>query len=264
MDQKKAHALVWIRLVLGLCLGGGVLFLWLKVSQGSSFGSVADKLHIPNPLSIFSSAYESFRQKAMRLAQADDDNRHLRQENAQLKLDLEVARFDCRTTEGQKSTERYALQMTKDAGSRVGRTLDSIAYKPPTHLLPGQLYVLAMAYLKSHEDEKAAVILTALTSLEENELYKTPENNLIAGLLWYRLENFTMADGFFDEVLKFPESQRVNELHAQSRLWKALIAKKMNHDGKAQEWLKELIDHHPGAMETSWVNGESKKSESHE
>ncbi|MEK6580303.1 MAG: hypothetical protein AABZ55_13845, partial [Bdellovibrionota bacterium] len=53
------------------------------------------------------------------------------------------------------------------------------------------------------------------------------------------------------EVQETPENV---QYQAQARLWKALTASRVAKHKDAQEWLKDLVDHHPHSMEAGWVN----------
>jgi hypothetical protein len=139
--------------------------------------------------------------------------------------------------------------------------LASIPYKPPRELLPFQLYTLGISYLKAGEDEKAAVILTTLTSHADYHSYQTAENLLLTGVAWFRIENFTLAESYFDEVLKVPEGLDTIQYQAQARLWKAVLAKRSSKEMKAPYWLRELIDHHPHSDEASWINSTEGENE---
>jgi hypothetical protein len=124
----------------------------------------------------------------------------------------------------------------------------------PTNLVPGQLYTLGISYFKAREDEKAAVIFTFLTGLDDSDVFKTPKNFLLTGIAWYRLDNFATADRYFDRALKAPEKAENLQTLAHARLWKALTASRINKHTQSQFWLTELIDHHPLSVEATWVN----------
>ena len=136
----------------------------------------------------------------------------------------------------------------------MGRTLASIYYRPPMHLLPPQLYTLALSYFKAGEDEKAGVILTFLTGLEENNAYKNSKNYLMTGISWYRLANYELADAYFDQALEMKEGTESLPYLAQARLWKGLSAEKLGKHSASQQWLRELVDYHPQSTEAAWVN----------
>ncbi len=185
---------------------------------------------------------------------ADEQNLKLRMENTHLKLGLEGLQLRCHSQRGGKLTRGIELKLSRETGSKVGRTLDSIRYKTPAHLVPSQLYTLAVSYLKAREDEKAAVLLSHLTTLEEIDTYKTSKNYLLTGLAWYRVENYSMADFYLDQALKKSENPDSIQSQAQARLWKAMIAQRLNKNMKSQYWLRELVDHHPHSQEATWVN----------
>jgi hypothetical protein len=147
-----------------------------------------------------------------------------------------------------KNTEEFELKLSAETGTKVGRALDSINNKVPQNLFPSQLYTLALAYFAAHEDEKATVLLTHLTGQEANATYKNAKDLLITAVAWYRIENLSLADYYFDQVLKLPENENTIQYQARARLWKAIVAEKLEKKHKTQYWLKELIDHNPIRM----------------
>jgi tetratricopeptide (TPR) repeat protein len=205
------------------------------------------------------SAIASIQEKVDRLRRAEEENRRLRLENAHLKLRAEGLQFDCQARDAASRTHELEMKLSGETGAKVGRTLASIHYRPPTHLLPPQLYTLAVSYFNAREDEKAAVILTFLTGLEENDTYKTPKNMLMNGVAWYRLDNFEVADQYFGRVLETKETPDNVQYQAQARLWRGLVAERTNRHDKAQHWLRELLDYHPHSTEAGWVNSKEAK-----
>ncbi len=205
-------------------------------------------------LSIFTGAWESVKEKVDDLKRSEKENERLRLENANLRLQTETLRFDCQAQSARNSTRHIAIELSKETGARVGRTLSMIRYRPPQNLLPPQLYTLGVSYFKSREDEKAAVIFTFLTGLADNESYKTTRNYLMTGISWYRLDNFHLANEYFDLVLNAEAVLENLSFHAHARLWKSLVFERLGQRQLAQTWLKELVDHHPYAKETRWIN----------
>lgn len=199
-------------------------------------------------------AFQSIQTKLSRLRHNEEENARLHLENAKLTVKVESGHYDCALKSANQTTHAYVLKLTKETGNRVGRTLASLTYHVPENLTPVQLYSLGLNAIKGHDGEKVAAIFTSLTGLEGSETYKTPQNFMITGAAWYRLENYLLADFYFDEALKQPETPQTMQYHAQSRLWKALIAKQLKNEEKSQHWLKELVDHHPHSAEVSWVN----------
>jgi hypothetical protein len=258
-----------------LMIGGGFvllvgLFVWPQFMPKTHKASrvvantIGDQWSFSQVMQMYGQAWVSVQEKVNALKHADEDNAKLRLENAHLKLGLEGLQFSCNARSGETSTHELSLKLNKETGDRAGRSLASINYKPPGKLVPSQLYTLGISYLKAREDEKAAVIFTSLTGLEESKVYKTAKNLLITGVAWYRLENYALADSYFDEVLKTEEKPDSIQFQAQARLWKALVAKKLNKEIKAQYWLKDLMDHHPYSAEVGWVNlGEVEHAKDH-
>lgn len=205
-------------------------------------------------LGTYASAWDSLQEKVEDVRTAEIENERLRLENTHLRLQLEGLQFNCSAKEASTKTHAIEYKLDHETGSQVGRDLASIAYRVPTNLVPGQLYTLGISYFKAREDEKAAVIFTFLTGLDENDTFRTPKNYLLTGIAWYRLDNFATAERYFDRALKAPESTENLQTLAHARLWKALVANRTGKHTQSQFWLTELIDHHPLSLEASWVN----------
>jgi hypothetical protein len=212
----------------------------------------------------YGEAFISIQEKVDELRHSEIENERLRMENAQLRLKLEELQFGHSVQEAEAKTKKIEYKLDRETGSAMGRSLASIAYRVPTQLVPSQVYTLGVSYFKAREDEKAAVIFTFLTGMDEDNEFKTPKNFLIAGVSWYRLENFAVANRYFDRVLKAPESPENQPVQAHARLWKALVATRLGKHGDSQHWLIELVDHHPHSHEAAWVNGGSvNRTEAH-
>lgn len=199
-------------------------------------------------------AFESIQFKVDQIRRLDLENAKLKLENAQLKLKLESSTFECGVAQSKALTEKYATHAQGETGTRVGRTLASIGYRAPTHLLPKQLYALGVTYLKAREFEKAAVIFTLLSDLPKDTQYKTPAHQVLTGTTWFKLKNYEMAEFYFDQVLKLEESEEALRYQAQARLWKAVIAHSRGKRTQAQFWMQELVDYHPRSPEAGWIN----------
>jgi tetratricopeptide (TPR) repeat protein len=212
----------------------------------------------------FAHAVVSVQEKMDALKKADEENEKLRKENAHLRLVLESEHYEKYAEKAQKETQTFQFKLSKDTGSRTGRTLASVGYKIPQDLLPAQLYSLGLTYFKTREDEKAAVIFTFLTGLEGDDTFKTPENHLLTGIAWYRIENFELANFYFDQVLQSTETKATRRVHGQAKLWKGVIAEKTGKHGKAQTWLRDVLDHDPHSVEARWINHSADQEESHE
>jgi tetratricopeptide (TPR) repeat protein len=212
----------------------------------------------------FAHAVVSVQEKMDALKKADEENEKLRKENAHLRLVLESEHYEKYAEKAQKETQTFQWKLSKDTGSRTGRTLASIGYKIPQDLLPAQLYSLGLSYFKMREDEKAAVIFTFLTGLEGDDSFKTPANHLLTGIAWYRIENFELADFYFDQVLHSAETKSTRRFHGQAKLWKGMISEKTGKHSKAQYWLRDVLDHDPHSVEAHWVNRSSNQEEARE
>lgn len=207
---------------------------------------------------IYRDAYEqtigTTTEKFKAVQEAETKSTWLELENANLKVELEKLKFSCRYGAAARTTAKGRKEIQKHAGSLVGRTLASIDFTPPSQLSPEQLYILALAYLKGHEDEKAAYVLTQLVEMQDTDTFKTAQNYLLTGVTWYRLKNYKLADQYLGLALKLPEGKSSIAYQARARLWKAVVAKQMGQESKAQFWMTELVDHNPHSMEAEWVN----------
>ncbi len=244
--------------------GKGKFFFWAFLALGFSvlavkthfFSGFGSSLYSAGKISIKATqkAWKSVHGKAVELSEATYERDQLLLENMKLRRWIEGARFDCQALDAQNKTKQISLRLTERTGAIVGRTLASIDYRPPTHLLPHQLLTLSVSYFKAHESEKSAVILTFLTGQEENDLYKTPKNFLMTGVSWYQIDHYSLAQSYFDRVLEFPPEKENLPYQAQARLWSALVAKRTGQEQKTQKWLKDLLDYHPHSVESAWVN----------
>jgi hypothetical protein len=211
-------------------------------------------------ISDLTHAVENIQAKVTRIRNSAEENEKLRLENMNLKVNIETIKYSSSTKAAQLNTEDFELRLSKETGAKVGRSLSGINYQAP-QMFPSQLYTLALAYVVARDDEKAAVLLTLLTGQEGKATYKTAKDYLMTGVVWYRIENLLLADYYFDQVLKLPETELSIQSQAQARLWKAIVAEKLQKNIKAQFWLKELVDHHPNSVEANWVNSAEGKHE---
>lgn len=213
-----------------------------------------DALNVSDLGSTYVQAWENVQNKVADLKIADEERKRLELDVAKLKLDLETARFACHAEKAEAETKKIEIKLSQETGSKVGRVLASIPYSVPTNLLPQQLFTLGMSYFKARDDEKAAVVFSFLTGLEDVATYKTPSNFMITGIAWYRLDNFELAEYYFEKILSQPEQPEILRYQAQARLWRALTSVRLGKHTKAQYWLRELVDYHPHSKEVKWVN----------
>ncbi len=210
---------------------------------------------------IFVSAWHSGVEKVEALREADEEVERLSLENSNLRLQLESQEFECELRVSQKNADSLAARLGRDTGSTLGRTLANITYRPPTHLLPSQLYTLAVGYMKAKEEEKAAVILTFLSGLDDESEYRTAKNLLLTGVAWYRVDNYDLADQYFKRVLENKVTAATLPYHAQSRVWRGLVAQRKGQPADAQVILKDLLARHPRTKEAKLINPLFKEEE---
>ena len=196
----------------------------------------------------------SIQQKVDDLRRSEQIADRLKLENANLRLKLEAVQLDCRIEDAAAHTKGVQSKLLSDTQTKLGRTLASISYKPPGHLFPHQLHTLGVSYFTARDDEKAAVIFTFLTNLDDQPQFKYASEMLMTGVAWYRVDNFELADYYFDKVLATPTQVENLKPHAQARLWKGLVAERVGKHQKAQTLLREILDNHPRSIEATWIN----------
>jgi tetratricopeptide (TPR) repeat protein len=175
-------------------------------------------------------------------------------ENSFLKTRLEATQFECRAEKAALAANEIGSKLKSDTGSTVGRTPASLHYQVPADLLPKQLYTLGVSYFKARDDEKAAVIFSMLSSMQDTPEFKTAKNFVMAGVSWYRLQNYEMAQTYFNQALSLNSSPEEQPYLVQARLWRGLAAERMGHHADAQKYLRDLLDHYPHSTEAQWVN----------
>ena len=190
-------------------------------------------------------------EKLQQIREAEEENLHLKQENASLRLALETRAFEVHAKSASERTQDYANRLERDTWALVGRTVAGIHYEIPQSLQPGQIFTLGLDYFSAGEDEKAAKIFTFLAGLEEGE-YNSPEHMLLNGVVWFRLDNLRISDAYFEKIVSSPTA--TDRQKAQARIWRALVAERKGDHGVAQTMLKDLLAHHPKAPEVKLVN----------
>jgi tetratricopeptide (TPR) repeat protein len=199
-------------------------------------------------------AASSIQEKVDALRYAEQQAERLMLENANLRLKLEAAQLDCRVQDAAAHAKGVQSKLLSDTQTKLGRTLASISYKPPGHLFPYQLHTLGVNYFSSRDDEKAAVIFTFLTNLDDQPQFKSAKDLLMTGVAWYRVDNFELAEYYFEKVLSTPTHVENLKAHAQARLWKGLVAERVGKHRKSQALLREILDNHPRSIEARWIN----------
>jgi|GEM_PF-2502089 len=206
----------------------------------------------------FFHAFQSVQGKVENLKLADQTREKLLLENSFLRTRLEATQFECRAAKAEIATAEIGKKLKTSTGSNEGRAIASANYKMPTDLLPAQLYTLGVSYFKANESEKAAVIFSMLSGMEtkpeEKIEYKTAKSFLLAGVSWYRIQNYSMALEYFGKAIALAGTPDTQSYQVQARLWKAVAAEKMGSHDAAQNYIKDLLDHYPHSTEAAWVN----------
>lgn len=203
---------------------------------------------------VYGEAWNSVQFKVDELRRSDEENRRLRLENAWLRVQVENQKFTCRVDEAKTQTKTIGQRLQTETGAKTGRTLASIPYQFPENLMPEQLHALGLGYFKARDDEKAAKIFTFLTDMEDGSEFKSPQNFLLAGISWYRLENWKLAGEYFDRVMREKETTENKKYQIHARLWLALVAERKHERPVSQEWIRQTLEVHPHSIEARWVN----------
>lgn len=196
------------------------------------------------------------------LEQADRENAELRR-----RVDILEKERDRESLEKVEKTmhvqqDVQAKIQKEQTGSEIGQSLLQLKYEPPTNLMPHQLYALAVGYVRKNENQQAAAILTRLVDLKEDKSYKRPEVFLITGVAWYRLENWKMAETFFEKAIS--GSSDSMQVHRQAKVWRALLLRKTGQEQLAQKIMIDLIAKSPHSSEAKWINFDGKREPSQE
>jgi tetratricopeptide (TPR) repeat protein len=237
--------------VLVVLVAGPKLSRYVNVMTGNE---EAGALSVSRLFKVYGKAFADVQDKVDELYRAEEDNQRLVLENAQLRHRAEALQLDCRVKDAMAATKELELPVDQETAARVNRSLSAINYSIPAYLLPQQIHTLGVTYFKAREDDKAAKIFTYLTGMMDDDIFKTPKNHLLTGIAWYRLDNFKLAEHYFDKVIGAAESSDVLGAQAQARLWKALSFERMGEHEKSQNWLRELVGNHPHSTEAAWVN----------
>ncbi len=226
----------------------------IENTQSHSEQVDAHKGFFATVFSDYKNFFKGIQEKVETLKAAEEDNRRLRLENAQLRVRLETEKYSCRIDESKKQAQKVGARLNAETGTQVGRTLASVSYQIPENLLPDQVQALGVSYFKAKDFEKAVAIFSFLTGMEDNTSFQTPDNFLMTGIAWYQLENYKVADQYFDRVLKTAVGTDTAKLAIQAKVWKALVAQRQKNYRQAQVWLDQTIDLHPQSEEARWIN----------
>ncbi len=227
----------------------------IQVAASSAHAKPDSRGTFTKIVDTYGKAIESVNDKVQTIQRLDEDNKKLKMENAYLRVMVESQKFSCRADEAKKKTETVGKKLATAAGSKAARSLASIRYQYPENLLPDQLHALGVSYFKVKDDEKAAVILNFLTELEDDKSFKTAPNYLMAGVSFYRLDNFKMAQDYFNKIENLTESDEDTvKAKRQASYWKALVADRMKDHRTAQKMILENLEKDPHTNEARWVN----------
>lgn len=262
--KKKLLQWVWIMACLvGLgALSVGFLMLIRQNSVVSSFVSEGKRGGLELTQKFYWHFIGGIKWKVEQIYQLEEENSRFKLENAELRESLENLQFHRLVQKNLQLTQEASSRVSEKTGSKGGQTLEGIAYRPPENLLPFQLYTLGIAYLKDEEYEKAAVVFTQFFEKDKLTKYTKVDSSiqmtkalLAAGVAWYRLNNFVLADDYFTQALKkSQQEEKSKQVQSQVRLWKALVSEKLKKGVHVKYWLNELFEHHPKSEEAALIN----------
>jgi len=207
----------------------------------------------------FFEAWKSFLLKMEKMNTLYEGYNHLKAENSELRLLLEKIRFEFISQRAFSMTKKKEKKLLLETGSKVGRVLASLTDSVPQDLFPQHLFGLGVHFFSIHEYEKAALIFSDLLYLKQ-DFQKKPPYLFAAAVSWYQIENYFLADHYFDELLSQFTEKRWSSYQSQSLVWKALIAKKINQEKNSQILLKKLLDQFPSSLEVLWINPQKQLS----
>ena len=209
----------------------------------------------------YADAFKSVQFKVDEIRRLDEENRRVKLENAWLRVQLESQKFSCRADQSKSISKTIGQKLQTETGAKTGRSLASIPYQFPENLLPEQLHALGLGYFKARDDEKAAKIFTFLTDMEDGSEFKVPQNFILAGISWYRLQNWKLAGEYFDRVVREKETAENKKYMVHAKLWLALVNQKQSNKKDSQEWIRKTIELHPHSVEAKWVNPQAEDHE---
>jgi tetratricopeptide (TPR) repeat protein len=186
------------------------------------------------------------------LERADRENQELRHRLDELEKQYDRAEVEALEKTLHAQTDLKTKIQKEQTGSEIGQSLMQLKYEPPTHLMPHQLYALAVGYIRKNENQQAAAILTRLVDLKEDRSYKRPEVYMLTGVAWFRLENWKLAEIFIQKAID-GSSDRM-QVHRQAKVWRALLLQKIGREKEAQRVMVDLIAKSPHSSEAKWIN----------
>lgn len=264
-NNGMGKGLIWgsffvVVILLGVYVGPHIGWMFKGKKRPGHDGEAAS--FVDRLVDTYAASLKSVDRKVRQLDRLEADNAKLRAELDKLRIWSEGLDKSCKMKEGEAKTVAAKKQLEEQTGSVSGRTLAQIDYRSPESLNSTQLFTLAVSYFKAREDEKASVILAQLAEDGEDPNLRSARTYLMAGVSFYRLDNYKQAGEYFDKTLKTEANADNLKFHAQARLWQGLTALKLKKPQLAQQWFGELIDHHPKSPEARWVNSAKNKEAS--
>jgi tetratricopeptide (TPR) repeat protein len=201
----------------------------------------------------------SFVDRFHNLAQLESDNDSLRAQLALLDQKKTLEEAGIAERELASMNEVLEKKVTEETGSPVAHLPQTIVYEVPNHLMPSELYPLALAYFRKQDFEKSVAIFDHLFKIPEDRRYETAENYLMSAISWYHLKNYKLSRNDVAEALK--RSHEAEDVHRKALLWDAMVEKAEGHATVAQAKLYHFIGQYPHSEEGEWINGGRKPAE---
>ena len=243
----------------GLATSFVAFFAWMIVvpvyhEYQSSFA--AKEFRQYGVLGTYKKHFFSFLGNLDEMRELDADNIRLNQKLAALEMKIEVKEATLAEHDAERVTHETSERLKKESGSELARVLSSIEYRPPSHLLPNELYVLGLGYFRKGEYEQAAVIFSQLIHMKEESAYQKPQNYLMCGISWYKIKELRLAEENFSAAKKTTTIE--DPIYRTADLWNAFLFETKGKKHEAQEVLTSMIARFPHSDEVQWVNGNRK------
>jgi tetratricopeptide (TPR) repeat protein len=241
----------------GLLYGSLVVFVGVGIYKASSYfkhvesvkevkeqGLVATTLH----------KWHSIQEKVKAFEGLETENQQLTLENA--KLEAKLFELEQKVTSGKsESKTRTVASQAKKLGATTSVAPEAIGYQVPDYLLPHQLFVLGIQYLEEGSFERSSKVFEYLATRSHEKQIPLARLWMLAGISWFKVKNYQKSNQYFDQILKDKMGVKSPDgYYAQAKLWKALVAERLNKKDQAQAMMLDLLEKHPYSKEVEWVN----------
>lgn len=186
------------------------------------------------------------------LAHLEDENEYLQGRVAILEKEKQVLLSHQAETEIAGQTKKLGESLKRTEGSELAVALQAIQYTVPQRLTTGELHTLALGYFRSKDWQKSVVIFEYLQSLKDSDQFRTANIDLMKGICWYHLKNYSLAK---KNISHAKQSAYFNTLeHRHALLWEAMVHQAWSHREVAQIDLLKFLEAYPHSEEQRWIN----------